>query len=297
MSEAYTVDALLTQLFPLLPFLEKLTLNPSLTISSRVVKSLSYREGIANLRSIKGIKLDPSPSVSEDAFVDLLCFCINLEELDVVGSGIDITDFTMPDTHEAFDQSKSLQLPRLRKLVLLSTSCSPLMYALLHSSLPSLRYLIITPYDESFVPTSLVPRFIQAHGQMLTSLHLFTPKVWPVMLLPSPVTILQTCPNLYHLSLEDPLPVLALRPPVTSHDLHILSIPRPRPEFLTVLESLLPKMPSLTAVRARDVRWLRPGMSMRAQQAGVQGEMVEWKRRLARRGIQMLDAEWKPGAQ
>jgi len=41
------------------------------------------------------------------------------------------------------------------------------------------------------------------------------------------------------------------------------------------------------------VRWLRKGMGLRAQEAGVQGEMREWRRRLLRRGIRVLDAEWK----
>ena len=75
------------------------------------------------------------------------------------------------------------------------------------------------------------------------------------------------------------------------------AIPRPKSDYLGVLEKLLPKLPRLKFVRARDVKWLRNGMSARAQQAGVQGEMLLWKRKLGRRGIQLLDAEWNPGTE
>ena len=114
------------------------------------------------------------------------------------------------------------------------------------------------------------------------------------MLFPSPTTLLHTCPRLRHLSLESPLPTLTICSIYPKHPLQILSIPRPDAEFLSVLESLLPKLPGLKAVRARDVRWLRPGMGAHAQEAGIQGEMRDWKRRLGRRGIQVLDAQWHP---
>ncbi|OBZ68398.1 hypothetical protein A0H81_11639 [Grifola frondosa] len=170
------------------------------------------------------------------------------------------------------------------------------MFTLLHSSLPALRHLTITPYDDVSVPTSLFSQFIDVHGEKLTSLHLYTVKQWPTALFPSPTTLLQTCFNLYHLSLELPLPVLSLSSDYLRHSLQILSIPRPDAEFLNALEALLPKLPSLQFVRTRDVRWLRSGMSSRAQQAGVQGEMVAWRKRLARRGIQLVDSEWSLNA-
>jgi hypothetical protein len=40
------------------------------------------------------------------------------------------------------------------------------------------------------------------------------------------------------------------------------------------------------------VRWLRHGMNSHAQEAGIQGEMKAWERRLARRGIRLLDDNW-----
>ena len=170
--------------------------------------------------------------------------------------------------------------------------CSPVMFALLHAALPSLSHLTVTPYDDISIPASLIPQFIETHGTKLASLHLYAPKSWPTMLFPSPTTLLHTCPKLYHLSLERPLPTLTVCSIYPRHPLHILSIPRPDADFLSVLESLLPKLPNLKVVRARDVRWLRAGMNSHAQEAGVQGEMRRWRQRLARRGIQVLDASW-----
>ncbi|KZT02512.1 uncharacterized protein LAESUDRAFT_706306 [Laetiporus sulphureus 93-53] len=293
--EMYRVDTLLTQLCPLLPFLARLAISPSLTLSRRAATALSYRTEVAYLRVLKGIKLETSAHVSEDHFVELLRPCVNLEELTLIGSGVDATELELPGEPDGAVAVKPLHLPHLRKLVMLSLPCSPVLFALLHSPLPSLRHLTITPYDESFVPMSIVPHFIYAHGETLTSLHLYTTKTWPSMLLPSPTTLLQSCPNLYHLSLENPLPALKMFKDDPPHPLHILSIPRPYPDFLAVHDTILPKLSSLKVVRARDVRWLRPGMSLRAQQAGVQGEMVEWRRRLSRKGIQVLDSEWKSG--
>lgn len=293
-SELLHADTLLTTLFPLLPFLRRCALNPSLALSRRATMALGSRYEIAHLRVLKGLRLKCSVHTSDDHLVDLVRSCVNLEELTIIGTGIDVTDFDMPGEWNGGPPT-ILDLPHLHKLVMLSMPYSPLMHALLHTPLPSLRHLTVTPYDEGYVPASLVPQFICAHGKRLTSLHFFTMKTWPAMLLPSPPTLLQTCLNLSHLSLETPLPMLTLRKSDPDHPLHILSIPRPNPEYLAVLEALLPKMPGLRIVRARDVRWLRPGMSVRAQQAGTQGEMVEWRRRLSRRGVQVLDSEWKTG--
>ncbi|GBE77635.1 hypothetical protein BKA93DRAFT_732333 [Sparassis latifolia] len=293
-SESYHVDALLTQLFPLVPLLAHLTLNPTIHLSRRVITALSDREGIAHLRILKGIKVHISLRTREDTFVTFLRSCNSLEELEISGQDTDLAELDSLDESDALSLFKPLELSRLRRLVLLSMPHSPVMFALLHSPLPSLHHLVITPYADTLVSNSLVPQFIEAHGQTLTSLHLYTPQTWPSVFSPSPSTLLDTCPRLYHLSLEKPLPALTLSS--SSHPLQILSVPRPRQEFYPVLESLLPKLPHLKSIRARDVRWLRSGLSSRAVEAGVQGEMMEWRRRLVRRGIQMLDSECRDGA-
>jgi hypothetical protein len=52
----------------------------------------------------------------------------------------------------------------------------------------------------------------------------------------------------------------------------VLTIPRPNARFLHEVEALLS---SLTVVRMRAVRWLCTGVSGKALEAGVQGEMHE----------------------
>lgn len=298
-AEAFQLDTLLTKLFPVVPFLSSVLLNATITFSRRAIDSLCYRDGPQNLRSLKGIKLSSTPpsDVNIDPFFEVLRYCRYLEELTIVGSGIEAIQLSNSSGLTALtgvpEHFKPLVLPHLRQLALISMHTSPIMFTMLHSPLPSLTHLTITPYDDISIPTSLVPAFIQTHGSKLTSLHLYAHKSWPTMLFPSPTTLLHTCPRLYHLSLENPLPQLSICSIYPRHPLRILSIPRPNADFLAVLESLLPKLPSLSIVRARDVRWLRRGMTSRAQEAGVQGEMRDWNRRLGRRGIQVLDADWK----
>jgi hypothetical protein len=291
------VDSLLTQLFPVIPFLSRLTLPPTYLLSRRAMTSLAYREGSVNIQVLEGINYAPMRCPpDEDPLVQLLRSCPNVEQLEVINS--DTEWEALPGLHSVstvypFDITP-LDLPHLHTMTLLSMPYSPLLLCLLHSPLPSLAKLTVTPYDDIPYPASLVSQFISMHGEKLRSLLLFTPRTWPTILRPSPPTLLQTSPNLKHLSLEIPLPRL-VRPtsPASPHPIQIISIPRPNADFWKVLERLLPFMPSLRAIRVRDLRWLRPGMTPRAQEAGVQGELREWRRRLAPRGIRVLDADWK----
>jgi hypothetical protein len=297
-SEAFLLDSLLTQLFPLIPFLVRLVLNPSFVLSRRVIASLAGREGSVYLRCLEGISYIPSPDSSvtdsNDPLVQLLSCCVNLEELEIIGPGLDPTEFefSAPESTE-HSYIKPLNLQHLHTVTLLSMHSSPLMFALLNTPLPALRKLTLTPYDDIPYPASLASQFISTVGHSLRSLLLDTPKSWPTRLHPSPVTLLRTCPNLNHLSLENPLPTLSVHPLLQSHPLRILSIPRPKSDYWRILEGYLPHLPHLIIIRARDVRWLRRGMTLHAQGAGVQGEMREWQRRLSRRGIKVLDADWK----
>ncbi|CAA7268031.1 unnamed protein product [Cyclocybe aegerita] len=294
-AQALLLDSLLTQLFPLVPFLSTFSISPSFVLSRRALSSLVHREGAVNIRSLSGLSYIPthSPAPDDDPFVQLLRSCPNLEVLEIVGQGLDLTelefDFTETNLPPMITFSP-LALPKLRLLTLLSMHYSPLMLALLHSPLPVLRKLTVTPFEDIPYPASLVSEFITTHGADLYSLLLFTPKSWPTRLRPSPTNLLMCTPNLNHLSLEMPLPNIVLTEP---HHLKILSIPRPNAEFWRVLERLFPLLPHLAVIRTRDVRWLRKGISSMAQEAGVQGEMREWKRRLDRRRIRLLDADWR----
>lgn len=295
-AQAFLFDSLLTQLFPLIPFLSVLSINPSFFLSRRALSALALRDGAINIRILSGLSYVPPPTSvpDEDPFVQLLRCCPNLEELSVVGQGFDPMEFEFKFSGlNSMVSFSPLPLPKLRELMMLSMYSSPLMHALLQSPLPGLTKLTITPYDDIPYPASLTSQFISTHGETLKSLLLFTPKSWPTRLHPSPTDILTYAPNILHLSLETPLPMLTT---TRKHHLKILSIPRPNAEFWRVLERLLPFLPDLTAIRTRDVRWLRKGVTSRAQEAGIQGEMREWRRRLERRGIRLLDGEWHGSA-
>ena len=291
------VDSLLTQLFPLVPFLSRLTLPTTYVLSRRAAASLALREGSVNIRVLEGISYMPNQGLpGDDILVRLLRSCPNLEQLEVIDQGLQsVVHWDESPITTTPPELVPLDLPRLHTMTLLSMPWSPLLLFLLHSPLPSLAKLTITPYDDIVYPNSLVSQFISTHGEKLRSLFLFTRRTWPTVLHPSPSTLLQSAPNLRHLSLEAPLPRLVMPSSPSSHPLQILSIPRPNAEFWKVLERLLPFLPSLRAVRARDLRWLRRGMTPRAQEAGAQGELREWRRRLAPRGIRVLDADWKAG--
>ncbi|KAI0673565.1 hypothetical protein C8Q78DRAFT_1017742 [Trametes maxima] len=295
--DAFRLDTLLSEVWAFVPFMTLFVANPQVALSRRALSCFMAREGASNLRALRGIQLKTSGQAEEDPFVELLRTCTRLEELEIFGTGVDTTELLVDqddDVLASLYDFRPFYLPFLRRLAVLSMPVSPVLRVLLQSPLPALRHLTLTPYDELSVPASLIPRFIVTHGLLLTSLYLHTVKQWPTALFPSPTTLLETCPSLRHLSLELPLPTLNLSS-FQRHELEILSVARPTPEFLDVLEALLPKLPKLHFVKARDVKWLRGGMSARAQQAGVQGEMHVWKRKLNRRGIQLLDAEWRTG--
>ncbi|KAG5647672.1 hypothetical protein DXG03_008395 [Asterophora parasitica] len=293
-AQALQFDSILTKLFPLLPFLAHLSLNPSFVLSRRAMAALGDRDGAVNLRSLEGISYIPGRMASwdYDPLVRLLKQCVSLEELDVIGQGPDPAEleFSFQDSDELPPSGfRPLDLPNLHNITLLSMHSSPVMMALLFSPLPSLRKITLTPYDDIPYPSSLVSQFISTHGEKLRSLLLFSPKAWPTRLHPSPSTLLETCPNLRHLSIENPLPPLKFS---GRHSLQILSIPRPNADFWRVFEKILPQLPQLCVLRTRDVHWIRKGMNTIAQGAGVQGEMREWRKRLGRHGIRLFDAGW-----
>lgn len=80
---------------------------------------------------------------------------------------------------------------------------------------------------------------------------------------------------------------------LSPHPLRTLSIPRPTQELLSrVVE---PIFKELREVHIREVRYLKRGMGKGAEGAGNSASMTEWRRRLARRGIRVIDALGKDG--
>ncbi|KAF9245894.1 hypothetical protein BU15DRAFT_85554 [Melanogaster broomeanus] len=278
--QAFVVDSLLTRLFPLIPFLVRLSLPSTLPLSRRALAALG---GICY-----DISFSSTASTGEDPIVQLLQTCHNLERLEVIGCAIYPVDFdSLPGGLEAVPVPAStveLNLPYLHSITLLYMPSSSLMYALLNTSLPRLRALSVTPYDDIPYPGAFASRLLDIHGQSLSSLSFFRAQ------------------NLAYAP-SSPLHALycALLPYATDSTqmelpLQVLSIPRPNHEFWRVLMTWLPYLPSLKVVRIRDIQWLRRGMNNHAQEAGVQGEMRDWRRRLERKGIRLLDGNWKETA-
>ena len=297
-SETRTVDDLLSMLFPLLPFLTRLELSLSMQLSRRAMGSLGLRDGAQNLKCLRGVKYDPSTILSgEDPLTELVACCSGIEELEVVGIGVEDLEtlnsfqFGKDDIHAT---SASLCLPQLHTLTILATPTSPLLMRLTNSSLPSLRTVVITPYGDIPAPQSIIPNFLAAHGQVIRTLVLHTPKSWPIIRYPPPRGLLCLMPKLSALSLENT--GFAFDDPregngKTPHSLRSIWISRPTSGVREELLQMLPSVPRLKEVRVRDVRWAKPGLSARAREAGFQGEMLAWKRLLAQRNVRLFDAD------
>ncbi|KAL5533560.1 hypothetical protein ACEPAG_20 [Sanghuangporus baumii] len=293
-SEFCQADGLLTTLFPLLPFLSRLELSLSMQLSRRAMLSLGLRDGAQNLRCLNGIKYDATTVLSgEDPLTELVACCTGLEELEVVGVGVDDIDMSR-SSPEPMDKAPPLfHLSHLHTLTILATPMSPLLLRLINSPLPALQTVIITPYGDLQPPQSGISEFLAAHGESIRTLVLHTPKTWPIARYPPPRSLLYILPNLNQLSLETS--GLALDAPPSSqsqkHPLTSIWISRPtsglREELLRIISSL----PNLREVRARDVRWTKRTMSASAREAGFQGEMWAWRRLLAAYKVKMLDAD------
>ena len=316
-ADLLSVDSNLARMFPLLPFLRSLYLIPEMPLSNRTLVALQTKDGISELRSLRGLKISipgghasvqpfvPSP----DAVTNLLWHCPRLEQLEIVctdavnpelESAIDLDLSSLRDEDGAGSIPPPLQLAYLRSLSLSAVPICPIFLTLLRTPLPALRHLAVTPYGDQ--RTSQLSTLLSVHGCNLISLRINTPRHLPTPTGDPPLSlVLASCPELHYLALDHPLPVLTLPAPAQgaspqSHPLRVLTIPRPSARFLREVEVLLPRLPALTVVRARAVRWLRAGISGKALEAGVQGEMHEWRRRFARKGVRLVDGEWRdPG--
>jgi hypothetical protein len=318
------VDSNLTRLFPLLPFLTSLHLVPGILLSNRVLTALQCKDGIDELRSLKGVKVSvpvgnaPAESLgpSPDAVVRLLRNCPRLEQLEIACTDannlelepIDDLDFSSFRDEAAATLPPPLYLPNLKSLCLSTIPIGSLFLTLLRTPLPSLRHLVVAPHSDRH--TAQLSALLATNGRSLISLRINTPQHLPTSTagdVPAAPPLLTSCPELLYLALDQQLlPVLTLLKPAQDvgssggaprpHPLRVLTIPRPNARFLREVEALLPHLPSLTVVRARAVRWLRAGVSGKALEAGVQGEMHEWRRRFARRGVRLVDGDWRdPG--
>ena len=316
------MDTHLTRLFPLLPSLTNVYLIPEMVLSNRALAALQCKDGIGELRSLKGFKVSvpgdlasvqPPFVANFDPIAKLLWHCPRLEQLEIL-----CTDTVNAELESVMDLDPlgllrdeggegltlslppTLHLPHLKHLCLSAVPICPLLLTLLRTPLPALHHIVWTPYSDVDT-TPQLGALLAAHGRNLISLSISTPRHLPISSTTGdaqPLALLESCPELQYLALDHPLPALA--PPAAQsdgppqpHPLRVLTIPRPSARFLRELEVLLPRLPALTVVRARTVRWLRAGVSRKALEAGVQGEMHEWRRRFARKGVRVVDGEWR----
>jgi hypothetical protein len=313
-SDLFSVDSNLARIFPLLPFLKNLYLIPELLLSNRTLVALQCKDGIGELRSLNGLKASVSgghasvqPFVPNlDTLMNLLRHCPRLEQLGIVCMDtvnpelepvIDLNLSSFQDEEEAGSLLPPLHLPYLKSLSLSAIPICPLFLTLLRTPLPALRHLMVTPCSDR--DTLQLSMLLSVHGCNLISLRINTPRHLPTSTGdPPPSPFLTSCPELHCLALDHPLPVLTLPAQAEDvsphpHPLRVLTIPRPSARFLREVEVLLPRLLALTVIRARSVRWLRAGVSGKALEAGVQGEMHEWRRRFLRRGVRLVDGEWR----
>ena len=320
-SELLAADSSFTRLCPLLPFLTALYFIPDMFISNRALAALECKDGIGELRSLKGVKVSAPASHASaqpltgltpgpDSLIRLLRNCPLLESLEIacvdpVGPDLEsIIDLDLGSVRDEVDAAlpPPLHLPDLKSLSLSAIPICALFLALLRTSLPELRHLAVTPYSGRH--TAQLSALLAAHGRGLTSLRINTPHHLPTTIgdVP-PLQVLISCPELHYLALGRPLlPESLMLPapaadgngePTHPHPLCVLTIPRPSARFFGGVEAMLPRLPTLAIVRVRTVRWLCAGVSRKALEAGVQGEMHEWRRRFARRGVRLVDGDWR----
>lgn len=303
--DALTVDKLLRDMLPLVPFLDELQLNCDIQLSRLTFDALQSGPHASRLRSLTGLRFaaphlgpaapaDSLPAARamyeelQDPTLRLLRSCVRLQELELLppprrvgADDEDEDEWPVPEGSET-ELHEPLELPSLQSLTIFLRPTSPMVALLSRSPLPTLQRLAMS--GELAASSNLLP----AHGSALRALALHEPPTVPPAVATEhcPRNLLSTCNGLRHLVLPcsvPPLdPLLGDRHPLTT-----LSIPRPTPEFLRTLERGL--LPSLRVVQLRDTRWLRKGVAPSARQTGVAGEMVRWRLRLGRLRVRVLD--------
>src|SRR5260370_27331076 len=260
-TDLLSVDSNLTRLFPLLPFVTSLYLVPGMLLSNRVLTALQCKDGIGELRSLKGVKLsvpDGNASTqplgpSSDAVVRLLRNCPHLEQLEIAcadANNLELEPIVDLDLSSLRDGPAvtlpPLHLPNLKSLCLSAIPIGSLFLTLLRMPLPSLRHLVVAPHSDRH--TAQLSTLLTMHGRSLISLRINTPRRLPIstddVLTPPALT---SCPELHHLALDQHfLPMLTLLEPAQdvvgssgsrsasphTHPLRAPTFPRPNALFL-----------------------------------------------------------------
>ncbi|KAG8836395.1 hypothetical protein FRC17_003305 [Serendipita sp. 399] len=271
-SQYHTFDRFLARIFPVVPFLHSLNLPATNMMTRPTMQALAESEVVSSLSELRGVHVPAPPNYSFlqiESMTHLLRSCYMVKHLELIGSGLDhdADDFD----EEVVYSPANFTLPHLQSLCILHIPYSPILQVLSRAELPELRALTISLYADKEKSDSNA--FLKAHGSSLTHLTLSATK--------NPLeNLLVLCPNLRYLSL--PTIPTAMACPPTPSTLAILSIPRPTMEFLSGMVE--PLMPSLRQVRIREVRYLRRGLGAGAAKTGSSAIILEWRRRLGRRG-------------
>jgi hypothetical protein len=305
-SEYLQFDQSFIAISTILPFLQQLLLHPTVMLTRRAMTSIADTETALSLVHLTGIHVPASTpprarASLEDPLTNLIRCCVNLRHIELLGTGLDVDS----DVEEGPDiiTPQGVNLPYLQSMAILHVPYCPLLRTLANSQLPSLRALTISLYTSA--PHTDSSKFFDAHASKLTGLTLFNAQTWPPTSTHAPPNLLLKTPNLVYLSLPSsahrliaptrppPPAVEGILVPSSPHPLRTLSIPRPTPELLSgVVE---PIFRELREVHVREVRYLKRGMGRGAEGAGSSASMTEWRRRLARRGVRVIDALGKDG--
>ncbi|KAG8800399.1 hypothetical protein FRC16_002955 [Serendipita sp. 398] len=282
-SQYLKFDRHLAQIFSVIPFLRYLNLPTTNMMTRPTMQALADSEIVSALKDLRGIHVPAPPNYSFlqiESLTHLLRSCYMLRHLELIGSGLDNdTDILDEDTVYC---PASFSLPHLRSLCILHIPYSPILQVLSRAELPELRLLTISIYADK--EKSDANAFLKVHGSNLTHLTLSATKH-------TLENLLVLCSSLRYLSLPT-IPTAMMRP-ITPSPIAILSIPRPTMEFLNgVVE---PFLTSLRQVHIREVRYLRRGLGVGAANTGSSAIILEWRRRLARRGVTVLDAQGRSG--
>ena len=162
-TDLLSVDSNLTRLFSLLPSLTNLYLVPGMLLSNSVLTALQCKDGIGELRSLKGVKLSvpvgnaPAQTLgpSPDAVVRLLRNSPRLEQLEIACADANnlelepIVDLDLSSFRDevAVTLPPLLYLPNLESLCLSTVPIGSLFLTLLRTPLPSLRHLVVRPTE------------------------------------------------------------------------------------------------------------------------------------------------------
>lgn len=285
-------DKAVADVLSVTPFLKRFVTSPTVGFSRQTLESLADAEVRLSLTYISGLRIpstvEESPLLA-DAIIDFIGACPNIHCLELIGTGMDL-EADIFGSSSSFD-TKLLQhsvLPNLESLSIQNGAHSPIVHALCNAELPMLKRLTIS-LSKDEVPSE-ASAFLTTHAHKLEALTLTPAQTWPSIIAPIPNDILILASSLQYLSL--PVTTTALLAPESAHPLRTLSVPRPTMEFLN---QVIPFFPSLREIRIRDVRYLRSGMGRSALGAGSSAIILEWKNRLARRRIKVLDSLGRDG--